>query len=93
MNEENNKQRSSNELSVMNLQEAAEYLGIEEEQLRRLIVTEENIRKINGGFIDEMLPYIKIDKNYCFSKALLDEWIYNTSRKKVSYDTNKYERR
>lgn len=92
MNEENSKQQIRNELPVMNLQESAEYLRIQEEQLRRLIVTEKNIIEIRGNITDEMLPYIQIDDNYYFSKVSLDEWIYEISKQKTSYDTNKYEK-
>ncbi|MBE6021786.1 MAG: hypothetical protein E7231_00975 [Cellulosilyticum sp.] len=82
-----------NEVSLaMNLQQAADYLGIESEQLRRVLVTERNILDERGSFSGDMIPYIKIDDEYCFSKIALDEWLYATSRETVNYDTNTYER-
>lgn len=92
MNEVDYTQRINDNSPIMDLQQAAAYLGIEEAQLIRLTLIEKNELEQTGSFTGQMLPYIKIDDTYCFFKEALDLWVYETSKEAIKYDTGKYSR-
>lgn len=49
---------------VLNLQETAQLLGLEEDQVMNIIRAEHTILSQTGSFYGDMLPYLKVDEKY-----------------------------
>ncbi|MED3501801.1 helix-turn-helix domain-containing protein [Brevibacillus agri] len=60
------------EKQIMNADEVAVYLGLTDQVLSKLLE-------------DKQLPAIQINGIYRFSKRAIDEWVYEKSKNKASY--------
>ena len=73
---------------VLRIDEAADYLRLSEEQIIRMINIERRTLEKDGVFSGIMFPYFKVDDEYYFSKAQLDEWIKEAAIEQVEYHTS-----
>jgi len=71
LNDLNNK-KSPQEKQILDAVEAAEYLGITEQILAKLLDSKD-------------IPALQINSTYRFSKRALDEWVYEQSKKHTTY--------
>lgn len=90
-NSENNRANeltevTTNNINILTLEEAAEYLRISEEGLKAIVVIEANRYEQYGM----KLPYFKINERYYFVKSELDLWIIEKSRLNLKYNTVNY---
>lgn len=72
---------SSNEVGLLTIEQAANYLNLTKEDLEILIKNQDTERSQAGeAFLTyQFIPYIKINEERYFSKADLNEWIkFNT---------------
>jgi hypothetical protein len=73
------------EKALMTLQEAAYFLGLEEEQVLNIMKAENAILSNNGPFTKAKLPYIKIDDEFLFNREDLLNWIRTATAEKRIY--------
>ena len=78
--------------AVLDLTETAEYLNMNEAQVKAIIITESTILRQTGSFTGGRLPYFKVDKKYYFYRGGLDGWLEDVTRHKREYDTKNYRR-
>ncbi|WP_066250556.1 helix-turn-helix domain-containing protein [Neobacillus drentensis] len=60
---------------TLSISEAAAYLKISEDSIKRIIKIERVTLEQSGSFDGMMFPYSKIYDQYVFSKKSLDQWI------------------
>lgn len=77
---------TTNNINILTLEEAAEYLRISEDGLKAIVVIEANRYEQYGM----KLPYFKINERYYFVKSELDLWIIEKSRLNLKYNTVNY---
>lgn len=76
----------NNESLVMNVDQAADYVGVTTEQLRKMIQIEKNQLNQRGSFSGEMIPYFKVNDDLLFYRNQLDVWLQYVSIQKVEYN-------
>lgn len=59
----------------LSISEAADYLKISEDSIKKIILLEEKAIEQGGSFEGLMFPYSKIYDQYVFSKKSLDQWV------------------
>ncbi|MEY2194233.1 helix-turn-helix domain-containing protein [Neobacillus sp. BF23-41] len=59
---------------TLSISEAADYLKISEDSIKKIIIQEEKTIE-QGGAFSMMFPYSKIYDKYVFSKKSLDQWV------------------
>ncbi|AIQ52261.1 hypothetical protein [Paenibacillus sp. FSL R7-0331] len=74
---------------VLNIQEAAQLLGLEEDQIINVIKAENAILSNNGIFTGHMLPFFKVDNEFKFSREELMEWVYVVTEQNRIYRADK----
>ncbi|MGG1662633.1 helix-turn-helix domain-containing protein [Brevibacillus sp. NRS-1366] len=67
-----NQRKAQQEKQILDAVEAAEYLGITEQILAKLLDSKD-------------IPALQINSTYRFSKRALDEWVYEQSIKRTTY--------
>lgn len=84
--EENNIKVQTYESPVMNLQQAATYIGVTPEQLQGMIDLE--LKELNraGSYTGEMIPYFKVDNSMFFYKNQVDIWLEYATIEKIEYN-------
>lgn len=60
---------------ILTLQETAQLLNLQEEQVTNIIKAENAILSNNGVFIGKRLPYYRIDNEFMFSRTELLGWV------------------
>lgn len=90
-NNENNEvyelaEDTTDNINLLTLEEAAEYLRISEDGLKALVVIESNSYQQYGM----NLPYYKINERYYFVKSGLDLWLMEKSKQNLKYNTVNY---
>lgn len=75
-----------NESPVMNIEQAADYVGVTAEQLKKMIQIEKNQLSQRGSFSGEMIPYFKVNDDLLFYRSQLDVWLQYVSIQKVEYN-------
>jgi hypothetical protein len=78
------------DLKVFNLTQVAEYLHMTEQEVKSIIVIENNKLTNTGTFFGEMFPYFKVNDNFYFYKDALDIWLIDATKNRRGYDTEKY---
>ncbi|QSF46957.1 hypothetical protein [Paenibacillus tianjinensis] len=68
-------QARSKDKAVMTLQETAQFLNLQEDQVLNIIKAENSILSNNGVFNGDRLPFFKVDNEFMFSKAEILEWV------------------
>ena len=74
------------ESPVMNIEQAAQYIGVTAEQLIKMIQIEKNELNQTGSFSGEMIPYFKVNDDLLFYRDQLDVWVQDGSVEKVEYN-------
>ena len=74
------------ESPVMNIEQAAQYIGVTAEQLIKMIQIEKNELNQTGSFSGEMIPYFKVNDDLLFYRDQLDVWLQYVSVEKVEYN-------
>lgn len=74
------------ESPVMTLEQAADYIKVTPEQLRRMIQIEQNELNQRGSFSGEMIPYFKVNDDLFFYRDQLNIWLQYVSIEKVEYN-------
>ncbi|RSD28395.1 helix-turn-helix domain-containing protein [Mesobacillus subterraneus] len=70
---------------VLTLTEASNYLGLSEEDIKKVISQEEEFLQTTGSFSGMMFPYTKVYDEYVFSKKSLDEWLEESTKNRKVY--------
>jgi len=84
-----NNLESNNVKDVLSFPEAANYLGLSKESIKKIISQEEKVLKESGGsFTGMRFPYTKVYSHYIFSKKTLDEWLEGNTEMRRSYSDN-----
>jgi hypothetical protein len=71
----------------LSLSEAADYLKLSEESIKKIIIQEEQYLKEMGSYSGMMFPYSIVYGEYIFSKHSLDEWVKETTQTRSEYST------
>ena len=74
------------ESPVMNVEQAADYIGVTAEQLRKMIQIERNELDSRGSFSGEMIPYFMVNDDLLFYRNQVDSWLQYVSVEKVEYN-------
>lgn len=69
----------------LSLSEAAEYLKISEDSIKKIILQEKKTIEQGGSFSGMMFPYSKIYDQYVFSRKALDQWVQETVKTQIEY--------
>ena len=77
----------------LSLSEAAAYLKISENSIKRIIKIERVTMEQSGSFEGMMFPYSKIYDQYVFSKKSLDQWVQETVKTQSVYSSVGIQRR
>jgi hypothetical protein len=77
----------------LTLSEAANYLKISEDSIKKIIILEEKTIEQGGSFEGMMFPYSKIYDQYVFSKKSLDQWVLETVKTQSEYSVVGIKRR
>ena len=72
--------------AVMTLQETAQLLNLQEDQVLNIIKAENSILSNNGVFTGVRLPYFKIDAEFMFAKTAVLEWVQAVSAENRIYN-------
>ncbi|NHM34034.1 helix-turn-helix domain-containing protein [Neobacillus terrae] len=83
-----NNLESNNVEDVLSLPEAANYLGLSEESIKKIINQEEKVLRESGSFSGMRFPYAKVYGHYVFSKTTLDEWLEGNTENHRRYSDN-----
>jgi hypothetical protein len=70
---------------LMDITQTANYLQLSEEEIKYIMISEENTLRSTGSFLGVMFPYIKIKEEYFFNKAALQTWIMEASLTRKQY--------
>ena len=76
----------NNESPVMNVEQAADYVGVTAEQLKKMIQIEKNQLSQRGSFSGEVIPYLKVNDDLLFYRGQLDVWLQYVSIQQVEYN-------
>lgn len=68
-------QARSKDKAVITLQETAQFLDMQEDQVLNIIKAENAILSNNGVFTGVRLPYFKIDEEFMFAKTAVLAWV------------------
>ena len=74
------------ESPVMTLEQAADYIKVTPEQLRKMIQIEQNELNQRDSFSGEMIPYFKVNDDLFFYRDQLNIWLQYVSIEKVEYN-------
>ncbi|KUP24615.1 hypothetical protein [Paenibacillus sp. DMB5] len=74
---------------ILTLQETAQLLNLQEEQVTNIIKAENAILSNNGVFIGKRLPYYRIDNEFMFSRTELLGWVRAVAAENRIYQGNK----
>lgn len=74
------------ESPVMNVDQAANYVGVTAEQLLKMIKIEMDELNRTHSFSGEMIPYFKVNDELLFYRNQLDVWLHYISIEKVEYN-------
>lgn len=74
---------------ILNLSQAASYLGMSQEEVEGIIKTEKDALDQNGGFTGVMFPYFIVNGKQYFYKEQIDEWLKDVTTSHREYDTRK----
>jgi hypothetical protein len=77
----------------LSISEAADYLKIREDSIKKIIIQEEKTIEQGGTFAGMMFPYSKIYDQYVFSKKSLDQWVQETVKTQSEYRVEGIKRR
>lgn len=77
----------------LSIPEAAAYLKISEDSIKRIIKIEKVTLEQSGSFDGMMFPYSKIYDQYVFSKKSLDQWVQETVKTQSEYSVVGIKRR
>ncbi|MDR7237554.1 helix-turn-helix domain-containing protein [Neobacillus drentensis] len=69
---------------TLSISEAADYLKISEDSIKKIIILEEKSIE-QGGSFSMMFPYSKIYDQYVFSKKSLDQWVQEKVKTQSEY--------
>lgn len=72
--------------AVMTLQQTAQFLNLQEDQVLNIIKAENSILSNNGVFTGVRLPYFKIDAEFMFTKTAVLEWVQAVSAENRIYN-------
>jgi hypothetical protein len=78
---------------TLSISEAADYLKISEDSIKRIIKIERVTKEQSGSFDGMMFPYSKIYDQYVFSKRSLDQWVQETVKTQSEYSVVGIKRR
>lgn len=70
---------------LMTIKETSEFMHLTENQVRKIISTEESILKTTGSYTGKMFPYITIDNEIYVSTGELEEWIKQSVQERKQY--------
>ena len=70
----------------MNVDQAANYVGVTAEQLLKMIKIEMDELNRTHSFSGEMIPYFKVNDELLFYRNQLDVWLHYISIEKVEYN-------
>jgi hypothetical protein len=70
---------------LISIVEAADYLGLTEQQVKYIIASEKNALNGTGSFTGMMFPYITINKDIYISKAGLSAWLVQAFEQRKQY--------
>lgn len=82
-------QNSTEDSSIFNISQVANYLRITEEEVQGIIDIEKNELEKTGSFSGDMFPYFTVNEKRYFYKGELDEWLKEISNEHREYDTTK----
>ena len=77
----------------LSISEAADYLKISEESIKKIISQERKTIEQSGTFSGMMFPYSKIYDQYVFSKKSFDQWVQETVKTQSEYRVKGINRR
>jgi tRNA/tmRNA/rRNA uracil-C5-methylase (TrmA/RlmC/RlmD family) len=77
----------------LSISEAADYLKISEDSIKKIIIQEEKTIEQGGSFSGMMFPYSKIYDQYVFSKESLEQWVQETVKTQSEYSVEGIKRR
>lgn len=76
----------NNESPVMNIEQAADYVGVTTEQLMKMIQIEKNELSQRGSFSGEMIPYFQVNEDFLFYRNQVDVWLEYASIENIEYN-------
>lgn len=76
----------ANDKIMLNLQEAARFLSLSEDELAKMIEAEDKQLKEFGSFSGTMIPYVVVDGKKYFPKAALAKWAEEAGFEHRDYD-------
>lgn len=82
-------QRMSVQGNGMDISQAANYIGVTEDELQGIIKAEQNTLEAEGTYVGMMIPYFIVNDNMYFNKNQIDEWLVDVSTQYKEYDTQK----
>ncbi|PAB57384.1 MerR family transcriptional regulator [Anaeromicrobium sediminis] len=83
----NNERINNRYEGVLDMNEATEYLNMNESEIKRLITIEKYQLEKYKTFTGEMLPYFQVGDKYYFYKETLDRWLTDITEDRRKYDT------
>lgn len=79
----------STDSKTLTLPQVAEYLNMNEEEVRAIIQTEKKKLDETHSFEGKMFPYFTINNKQYFYEDEIDEWLKEVSSHRTQYDTTK----
>ncbi|MNE34761.1 hypothetical protein D3C80_1284960 [compost metagenome] len=73
---------------ILTLQEAAQLLNLQEEQVTNIIKAENAILSNNGVYIGKRLPFFRVDNEFIFSRTELLGWVQEMAAENRIYQGN-----
>lgn len=73
--------------NVLTISQAANYLGMTEEEVLGIIKIEKKILESSGSYTGMMFPYFTVNDKLYFYKEQIDEWMKEVSNLRREYDT------
>ncbi|WP_342565778.1 hypothetical protein NST84_11915 [Paenibacillus sp. FSL R7-0345] len=82
-------QQEAESKELLSLQETAQLLNLQEDQVLNIIKAENAILSNNGVFAGQRLPFFKVDANFMFSRTEVLKWIWAVSSANRIYQGEK----